>query len=307
MKKIIIISLIICVLLVISSIGYFGFSQYQSYQKKSYAESLAQQAKQKEQDSEVEQLKQEVEVLKNKKPDVVTKTVIEPAKQTAGNDISDIIQKWKQRVVYIDCKFVSQGINLGEQSGSGYIQGISGETGNLSVLTNYHVIKVAIHSTDGTPLGISTPGPTSCDIKLPGDSQFTTAYNIKDSNTFLSFTDRDAAIINVNPTPYMMEAYKNSVKYNLSECTNKAQLGDEILILGYPGIGDQSDVTVTDGIISGYDGDYYITSAKVEHGDSGGAAISVKDNCYLGIPSFVDVGSLESLARVFDYQKLISQ
>ena len=62
----------------------------------------------------------------------------------------------------------------------------------------------------------------------------------------------------------------------------------------------RTDVTATEGIISGFDGDYYITSAKVEHGNSGGAAILVKESCELGIPTFVQTGSIESLARILD-------
>ena len=70
--------------------------------------------------------------------------------------------------------------------------------------------------------------------------------------------------------------------------------------MGYPSIGSQTDITATEGIISGYDGNYYVTSAKVERGNSGGAAVALKDNCYLGIPTFVQVGDIESLARILD-------
>jgi S1-C subfamily serine protease len=59
-------------------------------------------------------------------------------------------------------------------------------------------------------------------------------------------------------------------------------------------------LTATDGIISGYAGDYYITSAKIERGNSGGPAILIKGKCLLGIPTFVTVGSLEALGRVLD-------
>jgi len=101
-------------------------------------------------------------------------------------------------------------------------------------------------------------------------------------------------IINLNSSKYescyLKKFFGNGV----------ALIGDEIIILGYPTIGSQDDITVTRGIISGYDGDYYITDAKIEHGNSGGVAILLKDNCYLGIPSYTISGEAESLARILD-------
>jgi len=75
--------------------------------------------------------------------------------------------------------------------------------------------------------------------------------------------------------------------------------------LGYPGIGGNNDITATEGIISSYDGDYYITSAKIEHGNSGGIAILIKDNCFLGIPSYAEAGEIESMGRILDGSKVI--
>ena len=81
-------------------------------------------------------------------------------------------------------------------------------------------------------------------------------------------------------------------------CTDNINIGDKIVVLGYPAIGTEGGITVTDGIVSGFEGDYYVTSAKIEHGNSGGAAILVKDDCYLGIPTWADSGTVESLARI---------
>ena len=43
---------------------------------------------------------------------------------------------------------------------------------------------------------------------------------------------------------------------------------------------------------------YIVTDAKIDHGNSGGAAILIKDDCYLGIPSAAVVGSIESYGRI---------
>ena len=90
-----------------------------------------------------------------------------------------------------------------------------------------------------------------------------------------------------------------------SVCRVKAASGDRIVVLGYPAIGAKGDVTVTEGIISGYEEKFYITSAKIEQGVSGGVAVLVDKNCYLGIPTFVRAGEVESLGRILDSNLLI--
>ena len=81
-------------------------------------------------------------------------------------------------------------------------------------------------------------------------------------------------------------------------------VGAQIVILGYPAIGAKKSLTATEGIISGYDNDYFISSAKVDKGNSGGAAIWLENNCYLGIPTKVFAGTAETLARILDMQAI---
>lgn len=276
--------------------GYFGVKQWQNYQTEKVEKEKITQEAQQQRDSEVEKLKQEVESLKSKKPEITKQSIFNEAPvPKTSNDATSIIKEWRPRVVFIDCKVVFEGNNMGEQSGSGYIFGSDVEKGDVIILTNNHVIDVPIHNLYGEPMGISAT-PTSCDIKVPGDSQFVTVYNA--DGPFSGSKKEDFGLISIkSPTPYMKEIIQNLWDGN---CKNKAELGEKILIIGYPGIGDQNDVTVTDGIVSGYDGNYYITSAKIEHGNSGGVAISLKNNCYLGIPTFAVSGSIESLARILN-------
>ena len=298
---------IIVGVLILGGGGYVGVKKYQNYQtenlekvKITQEKEVVAQETQRQKDLEVEKLKQEVEALKNKKPETMIKPApAKPTKNESNEDLASIIKEWGPRVAFINCKIVINGTNVGEQSGSAYIFGFEEKSGEILLLTNKHVIKVDTYYSDGKPTGISAL-PTSCDIKIPGDSQFTTVYNDgKGENPFaVSGTVEDLGTVWIkNPTAYMKTITRNLWDGN---CKSKAERGEKILILGYPGIGDQNDITVTDGIISGFDGIYYVTSAKIEHGNSGGVAISVKNNCYLGIPTFVVSGELESLARILD-------
>ena len=92
----------------------------------------------------------------------------------------------------------------------------------------------------------------------------------------------------------------------MKNCSNSIiNIGDKIVVLGYPAIGTEGGITATEGIISGIEKNYYVTSAKIDHGNSGGAAILVKDDCYLGIPTWANPGSIESLARILKYSFVI--
>lgn len=203
--------------------------------------------------------------------------------------LSDIIKKWRPIVVYVECDFRDTNTNqlYAQGRGSGVIIDFDSQ---ITIITNRHVI-------------IDNNGyqPSTCRIKLPNDS-----------NTFIGqkFTGGgsiDIGLIDVsNPNTYIKNLTDISTS-PLNFCRQKPSLGDDVIILGYPTIGSQTDITATEGIISGYDGNYFITSAKVEQGNSGGAAILVKGDCYLGIPSFAKSGSVESLSRILDINVALGQ
>ena len=177
--------------------------------------------------------------------------------------------------------------NLDTRTPAGFIKnsgsGIAIKFGNApsAILTNKHVI------TDD-----SGYGAYSCSAKLPDSSDLITS-----SDTRSSANGYDLGYIYINePSAYL----KTLTSIFPSLCSQKPALGDEIVVLGYPSIGSKENVTATEGIVSGFDGNYLVTSAKVEQGNSGGAAILLKDNCLLGIPTFVTLGKVESLARILD-------
>lgn len=281
-------------ILVVSVIGgyIFGVKQYQNYQAKQVEEKrLNQEAvkAQQEQEKQTQDLiaAQQKELEKSKQEiDAIKKTIaVENKKGSVGsaNSITSIITEWRPKIAHVVCEWdYSDGSKtVAAGSGTAMIEE------NVYVVTNKHVLT----DEQGYPA-------SSCIISLPGHAQ---EYFSKSSSILLARNSVDMGTIGiVNPDEYIKSIAVVGNKYNSKWCQEKSQLGEGIVILGYPGIGSQNDITATEGIISGYDGDYYITSAKIEHGNSGGIALSVTKDCYIGIPSYAITGSVESLSRILD-------
>lgn len=148
--------------------------------------------------------------------------------------------------------------------------------------------------------------------------------NYKNSNVYLLFESEnyrfyrdDIDIAFLKPRVIENESWAGSINdlaifaqdENKGPRCNSVNIGDHLTVLGYPGIGGQT-LTVTDGIVSGFEffgGIRYIkTSAKIEHGNSGG--IVIKDSgCVLGIPTFVQTGEIESIGRIIDFGYLFNE
>lgn len=83
------------------------------------------------------------------------------------------------------------------------------------------------------------------------------------------------------------------------------KIGDKMFILGYPAVGGSS-MTVTEGIISGFEGsfsEWIKTSAQIAAGHSGGLAVLAQNGCPLGIPTLAYSNALrvENIGRVLSY------
>lgn len=196
-------------------------------------------------------------------------------------DLVSIISQWRGITASVQCDFL-----FGGTSGSGILLKFREESGEIiGVLTNKHVL------TDSFGRIAS-----SCRVEFPLRANVYTGTS-QNKDIEIATADLDfGRIIIKEPDSYI----KNLTREEIDVCKSRAQIGDEIIILGHPAIGSRGDITATEGIISGFDGDYYITSAKVERGNSGGTAVLLKDNCLLGVPTFVSFGALESLARILD-------
>jgi S1-C subfamily serine protease len=166
---------------------------------------------------------------------------------------------------------------IGRSRGSAVIERTNGVT---RFITNRHVVE----SDEGELI--------DCELMQPKNDVTVTV----DEEHIVLSDDNDFAY-GALPTPV---AALDPAK----RCTTVPTIGDSVVMLGYPQIGARESVTATEGIISGFDAKYYTTSAKIEKGNSGGAAIDVKRNCFLGLPTLVFAGRIESLARILPVASL---
>lgn len=215
---------------------------------------------------------------------VIVEKMVEKIVEKESNKLSDVIKKWRSRTAYIECtwRYSDTGKIYLQASGSGLA--FLPVENEIHLVTNKHVL-----SDENGYL------PDECLAKLPDDN---TIYKITTENIRHTILDFDyGSLVVRNPSPNLNKLVSSDLNY----CKRKADTGDSVVILGYPSYGSGfDDITATEGIISGYQSPYYTTSAKIEHGNSGGVAILVENNCYLGIPTGVRIGEFESLGRILD-------
>jgi len=259
------------------------------------------------QQSEIENLKKEVSNLKSTTRNAIRNAenqttalqselhkdkINSPTELTAA----EITKEWSPQVAYVVCQWnYSDGTIGPTASGSGFLTNYT--DGSIAIETNKHIILYQ---------GKYTPAVCTASF-LNGEK-----YTINWSRNFGGWSAKyDKGQINL----YGLSDYlKNIVQGHYMvlhpqgfACDNEPEIGDKIVVLGYPGIGSNKGITVTEGIISGYEGDYYVTSAKIDHGNSGGIAVSVKEDCVVGMPSASVGGDLESLGRILSTKAMLAQ
>lgn len=199
------------------------------------------------------------------------------------NQTEDIIAEWRPRIAQMACASFVAGTGV-----TNIRQGTAtlfSRDDKVMLFTNQHVV--------------ARDKSAGCAYLLADQDE---PQEIAAEDVLVPDKDIDFAEVLLDPG----NAVIASLSKNLGKvCGERPSIGDDIAIIGYPSIGSSNDVTATEGIISGFDGDFFITSAKVERGNSGGAAIHIQNNCYLGIPTFVSYGELESLARILDIRTVL--
>ena len=166
------------------------------------------------------------------------------------------------------------------------------------ILTNKHVIEGAYKNT--CIIGFVESISQGPNFGVEGN------YNLAEVKYYTTTTDMDAAILYLdNPTN------KNYPYINIWDSnSDNLKFGDKIEIIGYPSIGG-STITYSSGDFSGFgnsfDGtkNYIKTIAPIEHGNSGGAAYNQIGN-FIGIPTFVIKGSLNSLGYILSVNSIKS-
>ncbi|MEJ0002135.1 MAG: serine protease [bacterium] len=205
-------------------------------------------------------------------------------------------------VVKIVCYADAEGDKV---QGSGVLyHSASGTPFTYFVETSLHVVKTS----DGIP--------SKCLLAVYPNYSNSANYLVYQTNGYITYKEgTDFAYIipqltTETETPgTMAQLAKYAKNFTTSLYCSNTSIGDHISILGYPSIGGSS-LTATDGIISGYELDddvrFIKTSAKIEHGNSGGVAIK-NSGCILGIPTFIQAGSIESIGRILDLNALFAK
>jgi hypothetical protein len=232
---------------------------------------------------------------------------------TQSKNLSSIIKEWRKSTVYIACFWVyTNGNAYYSQSGSGLVVMLNSAP---TIITNHHVVNSPLYG-----------GANECDVRFPDDSGFYVYSNntamaggqgyFPNKGNITYLTNYDVAYISgientwtslpFGSSNYPAIAFSNRARNDAYLCKNSLNTGDPMVVLGYPVYGTQIrqgalspvEITATEGIISGQDSGYYTTSAKIDHGNSGGLAIDKNNNCYFGIPTWDLSGGFESLGRI---------
>jgi len=164
--------------------------------------------------------------------------------------------------------------------GSGTVISSSG-----TILTNKHVI-------DGTVGCLVGFIDDYDDEPYFGDRQIADIDKIS--------TDADIAILKLRNPNDKTIASIDITKGN----SNTLRLGDTITTYGYPAMFGRK-LTYTSGDFSGVDGDYLKTTAIIEYGNSGGGAY-LKNGTFIGMPTAVVKGELNSIGFVLSINKINS-
>ncbi|MFH1745010.1 MAG: trypsin-like peptidase domain-containing protein, partial [bacterium] len=200
-----------------------------------------------------------------------------PQPQTPSDDLEIINQS---SIIKATVKLLCPVSETMASQGSGTIIDSDG-----TILTNKHVID----GTAGCWMGFIDDYD---DEPYFGDRQIADIYKVSD--------DADVAVLKLrNPSNKIL----TSINISQSNSSN-IQLGEILTTYGYPGkFGTK--ITYTSGDFSGVDGNYLKTTAIIEYGNSGGGAY-LKNGTFIGIPSAVMKGDLNSMGYILSVNKINS-
>jgi len=283
---------IIAGVLVLGGAGYIGIKQYQSYLKERVGEQIQKESEEArlkaEKEKQLQELlatqQQELDETKKEVQKLKSQPIQSPTPRTQEIDYNNIPLR---SVVRLGCtEDLLKSLAIKKQydidtfiTGSGTIF-----TENGQILTNAHVV--------------ANNPKTMCFVALQEDLKQSQLADLS-ANVIDLDNQSDLVILKIEEDENYFKKYPFPVTSKSCKDTD-LKLGDKLVVAGYPAIGGFS-ITLTEGIISGFDGDYIKTSAKLEHGNSGGAAFHYT-GCYIGVPTKVVVGELESLGIILKFR-----
>jgi hypothetical protein len=220
---------------------------------------------------------------------------------SSGNVGGNLISSFAPSVVKVICYSDVNGNDL--QLGSGVLYHSSdADPSSYFVETNLHVIKTSDGSNPQCAFAVYPNYANTSNYLI---------YNVANYKLYQYGVDFTYLIPGTSDSQHagtMAQLSRYAKNIGPNTFCKTSSIGEHISILGYPGVGGSS-LTATDGIIAGFESDnsvrYIKTSAKIEHGNSGGVAI--KDSgCVVGIPTYVETGAAESIGRILDLGTLFS-
>jgi len=317
---------IIAGVLVLGGIGYLGVKQYKKIEIENQSltkeitetkneNNEAKVTKATSTETELEALRKEVNELKQQ----TKNNQIAPKLQTTPTVLQEIssadIQPYLDTIGVLTC----WDSELNKQYGTGVLL-MPGE-----LMTNWHVVEGMETCLFVNDKFINPKYQISGSTYRPG-AYILDLSNVRRPDISLDFViatfarnenARQIAYKNGAPLDEYLEVNKLNYKVgSMRKCSQKAQIGTHVAILGYPASSIAIEEwappeSVTTGIISGYASAYqsnnYLVSARVDHGNSGGLALGKESGqvCLLGIPTWVVTGQVESAGVVQNIHYLL--
>jgi len=307
--------IIISGLIIVGALSYVGVTEYNSYRASQTEKERQSQELILTQEKALENTREEIETLKDTMEQL---TPEEPIVTPQNTPVSESQQKPEEDIKQKNLTIDASELGL-------YLSGVvkiscknSGGSGSLWNNNSYHVLTNA-HVVD-------EPYPDdSCLVSVVDNNEdLIGVYKIYiNEDAWLRYDSIDAAaadikMININDPGFSSPIKDLNYKISsLRKCSDKMQLGLNVVIIGFPAFGEKeiseydlplgmmSSRIITEGIISGYDYGSslpkkiypnYFVSAKIDAGNSGGIALSKDENgiCVLGIPSWLSLGQYET-------------
>jgi hypothetical protein len=186
--------------------------------------------------------------------------------------LEDVVKEWRPYVVRVTCIVLdSNGNKKSYSDGSGFLTFNSAK--GPTIFTNRHVFNLP----DGTATNY-------CDVYFPDSKE---VIRVDKNDRYISSKGYDkGSLLITQPSEYVSTLSKNT-RFTVNDCIKANQDStDDIVIMGYPMGKPKDDISYSQGKIVGYKDRYFISTTTIISGYSGGVTVSLKDNCYLGIPTY---------------------